>query len=934
MPPKHKIVRKQNRTQPNTQIPRAQSSKSDKHVVHSTKRNSVQNDNDSSLDPHSTPCITDVVTITDNDRHYVRVSKQILQNELERQRMKAESMMEQVHLEGDEITLPTSTTSDWRLVLQDSITNYDLKQGCISLFEQSNSRKKLTPIEVFHAVHFMGYATIHIEHRGYPHNKLIETIFHTEKICRKQPTSTFLKLIWHPSDKLRAVALSFLATSLRSSSDQFFIAVAAAGLLQKLFERLKPHEIPLNETTIEFHRHFTSISGRCFFDLTPERISRHLKIEPSYSRPETLVSEIIDAIFQKFCQYLRYLVNHPISPTDYYSGLSLVSKMGIFDQHITRGENKFTTEDLQHFFVELRTNMTKELVSSLDLAVTSEKLSQLLFGKERHTSYSSWVQIFENILVRLSEGRQCSNLGLQAFLCFLSRRPNDFKLSISSDGTFSIKGYRTLFYWMHLSSNPFCTLFNTAQLHNSVAILNKYHLLTDLIDFESLVKHIWTDLFSTLFHVIAPSKWPFTSDFLPLHKQLVSLMSRCLITLTSFDFTSEHGQVQIEPCSVYNTFIDQTKEYIVHLSLHPFSLILRNCDNAILDFLIDLYRRSFENSMTKPFRENLRKDMDEAALSSSSPPFILTSELVCHLTDEEIMNVVDRIVALIESDSPISDDTILRICAFHEMKLRFLYLPEIFRKAGRSTEQCFHTFECLLSLPVDYLDLRPINSLLTPRPHSCQPTLDEWDDVDLSTVGIVMRKMDKCKIPIPSYSNRLEKIFRNFVIRSVRQVCHRAVRQNQPQLEQLLAPSIDFLGNFLVEPYGYDFREKEGECHRIIDICELGDQRVIAQCFSRIGFFSRIVSGVLDARTSFDCEYVVHVFLLRPHSPNDSGAERKMLRRPIQHFLEEGWQDVLELIFVQKNVRSLLNARHNQYVEMMGFHGANLNTPISWYYTN
>ncbi|KAK2962001.1 hypothetical protein BLNAU_3057 [Blattamonas nauphoetae] len=929
MPPKHRLGRKHITKPPNLRKKQAQSSKSNKTVVHSTIQDSCEKDNKSSLDSPSIPFTTDEVTITANDRQYVRVSKQILQNELRRKRMNVEPMLEQAHLEGDEITLPTSTTSDWRLVLQDSITTDDLREGCISLFEQVNSGKKLTPNEVFHAVYFLEYATKHIEHGANCCSSLLENIFPEDEDCQTKLMPALLKIVCYPSDKLRAVVLSLFVISLSHSRDQFLLAVAATGLLPSLFERLKPHEIPLNRMTLDFHRHFTSIVDRFFYDFTPKNIRRHPEIEPSSYRPKTFVSEIINPIFRLLCTYLQNLIAFPVCPTDYYSGISLVSKMGIFDQHITRGENRFTNQVIQHFFVELRKNMTKELVSSLNLAMAGEKLSRLLFGDRGSLSDNLWVQIFENILVGLSEGRHLSDLGLQAFLCFLSQRPTDFRLEICSDGTYSIKKYSTLVSSIHLPSNPFCTLFNTAPFHRSVSILDNYYLLTYLIDFETLVEYIWNDWFSTLFHALTPSTLPFTSDFLPLHKQLISLMDQCLITIGALFIASKERQVQSEPCHVYNTFIEQKKDYLVCLSLHPFVLDSGYNKNVILDFFERLFEPDSENSLTMPFRENLRKGMDEAALLSSSPPFILTSELVCRLTDEEIMNVVDRIVALLESDSPISDDTILRICAFHTNQLKCVYLPELFRKAGRSTEQCFHTFECLLSLPVDDLDRRPANSLLKPKPKTLQPTLDEWDDVDLATVGIVMRKLDKYSIPMASCNNPLEENIRDFVIRSVRQVRHRAVRLNQPHLEQLLAPSIDFLGNFLVEPSGYSLHEKECECHKIIDVCKLGDQRVIAQCFSRIGFFSRIVCGLLDDRTSFDCEWVMHAFLIRPHCPAYGRARRKTLRNPIEHFLEEGWQDVLEFIFVKKNVCDWHNTQHKRYLEMMGFHGANLNSRIS-----
>ncbi|KAK2954814.1 hypothetical protein BLNAU_10299 [Blattamonas nauphoetae] len=98
------------------------------------------------------------------------------------------------------------------------------------------------------------------------------------------------------------------------------------------------------------------------------------------------------------------------------------------------------------------------------------------------------------------------------------------------------------------------------------------------------------------------------------------------------------------------------------------------------------------------------------------------------------MIIVDRIVALMESDSPIDDDTILRILAFHKHQLGSIYLPEIFRQAGRTTEQYFHAVECLLSLRVDYLHQVPLNYLISTRRNALQPTFDEWDEVDLETI--------------------------------------------------------------------------------------------------------------------------------------------------------------------------------------------------------
>ncbi|KAK2955333.1 hypothetical protein BLNAU_9724 [Blattamonas nauphoetae] len=225
-----------------------------------------------------------------------------------------------------------------------------------------------------------------------------------------------------------------------------------------------------------------------------------------------------------------------------------------------------------------------------------------------------------------------------------------------------------------LPSTILCSLLTHARPDQAASILEAFDLLESESDDEDLAVNLKCGLFSNVFDALTPSKLPFTSDFLPLHTQLVDVMLKKLDRIQRFADSKEHVQIRSELDENRYDVVEQTRDYIVHLSLHPFALVPRGCDVTILDFLTRLFRHYFENSVTKPFLEKLRKDMDEAALSSSSPPFILTSELVCRLTDEEILNVVDRIVALLDSDSPIDDDTILRICAFNTNQLKSLYL--------------------------------------------------------------------------------------------------------------------------------------------------------------------------------------------------------------------------------------------------------------------
>ncbi|KAK2962053.1 hypothetical protein BLNAU_3109 [Blattamonas nauphoetae] len=397
-------------------------------------------------------------------------------------------------------------------------------------------------------------------------------------------------------------------------------------------------------------------------------------------------------------------------------------------------------------------------------------------------------------------------------------------------------------------------------------------------------------------------------------------MDYCLITIYTVGFTIKHGQVQSERYHVYNKVVEQAKDSIVHLSLHPFSLVQRTSDNNIIDFLKSLFRPNYENSVTKPFRENLRKDMDTSALMSQSPPFILTSELVCRLTDEEIMNVVDRIVALLDSDSPLDDDTILRIATFHLTKLKSVYLPELYRKAGRSTEQYFHALNSLLSVSLDNFQLCPIKCLLTPKPSSLQPTLNEWDDVDLATVGIVLPTIHKTHISFDSASSQLL----NFAEEILSQMSHCASRLTLSQLERLITPSINIITKLLFYPCSSNIYYNGRRVTVFPELSRLCEKCVIAQCLTRIGFFSHIVSGLLDDALFIGCTDVIDIFLHQARYSDYGRAHRKMFRSAIPNFLEEGLQDAVDIVLVKTRISVPVSNAIEHLKAMMNFHGTNL----------
>ncbi|KAK2955347.1 hypothetical protein BLNAU_9740 [Blattamonas nauphoetae] len=924
MPPKQTFMRKRSETQSNTRTKCAPSSTSNKHTVHTTIQDSFENHNDSTLDPHSIPSTTDVVTITGNDRSYFRVSKQILQYELKLKRINVETLLDQVHLEGDEISLPTSIPSDWRLVSQDSITNDDLREGCISLFEQINSGIQLTPIEVVYASRFVEYTYLYIKNSPSSHAMLLQTVFPEEENCQTKLASALIKLVCHPSDRLRTVALSFFDVGLSKSAKKCTIAVAVTGLIPKLFEHLKPLEIPINETTIEFHRHITAIVDDFLSFSTPEDVCNHLNDHKSTLPQTPLVSEIIDPIFRPFCAYLRYLLDPPDGPIDYHFGLSLLSKMKLFKKHITEAfwpQSSFP--ELKQFFDELKTNMTEELASSLDLTTTAQALHRLLFRSGRDFDDPSWAETYQNILVRLSEGRQCSDLGAESFLCFLSNRPKLVEPKFWSDGSVSIDVNHSVESEFSLPSTSLGTVLTPTRPYFAAACLTLFRPISYHFRISTLWRDIECGWFAGMINALTPWQLPFTSEFIPLHKQLIDAMKIRLHLIRQVGFWDDDPKSRSKLNELYHYFHKNTKEYVVHLSLHLFAIPTQNNSNnsVILDeFFSNFFRPYHPPNMTNPFQDEVRKEMDAAALSSSSPPFLLTSELVCDLTDEEIINVVDRIVALIESDSPISDDTILRICAFHTNQLKSIYLPELFRKAGRSTEQCFHAFECLLSLPFVHIDHRHINYLLNQKPKTQQPTLDEWDDVDLTTVGMVMLTIDEEHI---FFKHHLSKII-TFAVDVLPQLSHCATRLSVSQLERLLTPSIDLLRKV----YFHRFLPMYDERHQcetgFIHLCRLCEQRVIAECLSRMGFFSRLVSGIVDDSSSFNSKCVIDIFIRQKRYSGTAGTDKKTLRRIRRHFLEEGLQDVLDFLLVRKKDSFNIFNRIEHGMGMMPFFGANL----------
>ncbi|KAK2952980.1 hypothetical protein BLNAU_11969 [Blattamonas nauphoetae] len=938
MPPKHKFGKKHRKTQSRPRTQSIQSSASDKHIVHSTNQNSLETNNESSLDSHSITSTDDVLTVTSYDRRYCQISKQTLQYEMKRKRLTVPTIPEQDRLENDETSLPASIMSDCRLILQDSITIEDLREGCISLFDQVNSKMNLSQNEMNHAVRFLEYACIHIKYRKRPSSQLIETIFPKEKDRQTSLVSSLINLLSLPSDTLRTVILSFFDAGLSKTTRNFSVAVAVTGLFPQLFSMLKPHEIPLSDATMEFHHHVTSILDDFFTFSTPSEIRRHLKIGTDPSRVTNVESEIITPFFKIFCSYLRYIIATPFFGEIGQEFVEeLVSMMDLplsseAEHFLHSDQTDSTKPDETRLFYELRKNMTIQLATSLTHA-TPEALNSCLIDEKGYMTGLLWIVLFERLLVRMSEGQRFSDLGIHAFRWFMSRVPCGVYLVFSPDGTFSLNTKETIVSTSKLESKTLWALFTPTQLHHADTILTAFLRFMNYTNTMAFVRHIWTEWFPLFMNAVGLSTLPFTFDFITLHANVVALLKDHLTLMHEYDDMNQKNpknELRNELDDLYRSFYNQTKEYVIHLSLHPFAL-----DDAehetILDFLSKSYLFPFKSNLNKPYLEEVRREMDEFAVSSSAPPFILTSELVCPLPDADIVNVVDRIVALIGNDSCLDDDTILRICAFHKRQLKSVFLPELFRKAGRTTEQYYHTINSILSLHIECLDQAPISSLLSTQPFKIHSNFDEWDDVHLETVGIVKRTLNQNQLSDKFESKAFDSLIIDFVIQSLPRAIYSVYRLCQPRLERLIAPSVDFLGPFFIRPREFDKHEGERRAGVFLNICELCSRRKVALCLSRTGFFARFVAGLFN--DNFDASvFFFSLIVDRDLYYHIASKDKKKLRGTVPNFLEEGWQDVLEYIFVKKD----LDSHETKYgtLPMMRYLGANFDGKKCWYVTD
>ncbi|KAK2959768.1 hypothetical protein BLNAU_5257 [Blattamonas nauphoetae] len=182
--------------------------------------------------------------------------------------------------------------------------------------------------------------------------------------------------------------------------------------------------------------------------------------------------------------------------------------------------------------------------------------------------------------------------------------------------------------------------------------------------------------------------------------------------------------------------------------------------------------------------------------------------------------------------------------------------------------------------------------------------------------------IDRNRFSIACKRKEQNTILLYWVIRNMPHIHrHSASRLCPSQLERLLAPSVDVLSRYLIQPSDFGSWARVNRDDLIIDVCILCDQRVIARCLNRNGFFSHFVSGLLSHNTEAS-ESFFRMIVDRSMLPKLAIDDRNKIRKTVPPCLEEGWQDALEYVYVKKAVVT----RDPQFgsSQMMLFLGANM----------
>ncbi|KAK2953210.1 hypothetical protein BLNAU_11835 [Blattamonas nauphoetae] len=329
----------------------------------------------------------------------------------------------------------------------------------------------------------------------------------TKWYCR----SLLINLLSLPSDTLRTVVVSFFDVGLWHSRKKFSDAVTVTGLLPKLFQILKPPEIPLCDSTMELHCHLASILDDLFTYSNPEDILWRLGVFKFSTHDTQLISNAIEPTFTPLCTYLRSLITAPVSPNGHRSGFTLLWNTQIFHP-CELGKHTFSfSPAIREVFGEIGKGVLDALVSLLCLT-SSEAEKYLLTHEGNSSNIDAWIKEFECLLVQMGKGRQISDLGMLAIVCFIYDRPADAKLIFRTDDTFGFKLKSQIISSSELDSKSLCVIFTPTQPHHAMAVLTAFDWFIEIIDQATLVKHIWNGWFQHFVNAVDPSKLPFTLE--------------------------------------------------------------------------------------------------------------------------------------------------------------------------------------------------------------------------------------------------------------------------------------------------------------------------------------------------------------------------------------------------------------------------------------
>ncbi|KAK2952619.1 hypothetical protein BLNAU_12447 [Blattamonas nauphoetae] len=687
MPPKLKYSRKSTDSPSETHIQSNCSSMENTCIVIPSSETNLGKNSEIPVDSSYIQPTTDPVTDDGDEREYFRISRSILLFELKRKRINPDTKAGQELLEGDDVPLTTSVSWDQRLVLQDGIGTDEIGEGCLSLFAHVDSEMELSQTDITHAIRFLRYTTLHMEYHEGGSKALFEYLF--PNCClSKELASTLLKLFSLPSDALKRAFIAFYAVVHQSTSPAFTISETKTAFMEP------PSLSQRNDAPFKPQRaHVTN--HRIPYPSLPPRDTECYYSQIRTVLPSAFASSNDPPISDELLEYLLCDENHPT-----------VDQSKLSASHFP---------EIQQFFVTIRGDLSSAFASAMGITNMNVAQQYLFSNFTEPKNKRLWVQGFESLLFRNGRKKILSDLELQSILFFLLRPPPGTELP-SVNGSFAVTVDR-----LFLTDSPphdmksLWTLFIPTQPRHANFILTAFR------EFVPIIKHkcrdtIWTEWIFLFVEAVKPSTLPFTTEFITFHSNLIAFLTEHLTSIKS----------KVRWNTLILWFLDLTMDYAVHLSLHPFAL--ERCEqNLILDFLALLFKLNLKADWVDPYYQKLKEMMNEAALSSPCPPFILTTELVSSLSNKETIEVIDRTVAHLNSNTSLTDDIILRICAFFRQSKKMNF-GTIFKRLGRTKEQYVATLKTLLSLPLDILNQAPVNYLLKGR-RSIEVLLDDkWED--------------------------------------------------------------------------------------------------------------------------------------------------------------------------------------------------------------